>query len=64
MADSLYKIGDKVLASGNYLCVPCGYLQYFQEGEFFTTCEACYAGTDLGPEDFREPDAEFWQFVG
>jgi len=63
MNEQLHKIGDKVPATGNYVCVPCGYMQYFKEGDFFTTCEACYAGTDLGPENYQESDAEFWQLA-
>ncbi|MBI2056580.1 MAG: hypothetical protein HYT37_04380 [Candidatus Sungbacteria bacterium] len=58
------KIGDTVSQSGMYLCVPCGYMQYFEAGQNFTTCDACLAGTENGPENFREETAEFWQFIG
>ena len=64
MADGLYKIGDLVLITGNYVCVPCGYVQFFKAGDIFITCEACYAGTDLGPEGYQESGSEFWQFIG
>ncbi len=60
----LYKIGDAVPKKGTYICVPCGYTQLFEEGEFFTTCEACFAGTDLGPVGYQTPDVEFWEFLG
>lgn len=60
----LAKVGDAVKESGMYLCVPCGYIQKFEAGSTFTTCEACYAGTDIGPVGYQEPDAEFWQFIG
>lgn len=59
----LYKIGDCVPRSGNYVCVPCGYLQYFEAGATFSTCEACFAGTELGPEGYREAEAEFWKLL-
>ncbi len=62
-AKLLYKIGDPVPESGDYVCVPCGYVQYFEAGVTFTTCEACYAGTDIGPEGYTEPEAEFWELV-
>lgn len=62
--DTLYKIGDIVPVSGTYLCVPCGYTQYFEAGSLFTTCLACLAGTADGPEGFKEPDDDFWSFMG
>lgn len=61
---TLHRIGETVPESGLYLCVPCGYMQRFEAGALFTTCEACYAGTDIGPAGYTEPDAEFWQFMG
>jgi hypothetical protein len=60
---ALYKIGDSVPESGSYLCVPCGYVQYFEAGKLFTTCDACFAGTEIAPEGFKDADAEFWQHV-
>ena len=62
--DKLYKIGDIVPATGQYVCVPCGFVTDFTEGTAFTTCEACYAGTSIGPAGYEDPAAEFWQFVG
>ena len=59
----LYKIGDVVTQSGDYVCVPCGFVQHFGAGNFFTTCDACFAGTELGPENFQEATSEFWQFL-
>ena len=61
--ETLYKIGDMIPQSGNYICVPCGYVQYFLMGEQFTTCDACLAGTNDGPEGYKETEAEFWQFI-
>ena len=61
--DKLYKIGDMVPATGKYLCVPCGYVATFSAGDQFTTCEACYAGTSIGPEGYESEDSEFWQWL-
>lgn len=62
-ATGLFRIGDTVLESGTYLCVPCGYTQYFEASSQFTTCDACYAGTELGPEGYKESESEFWQLL-
>jgi hypothetical protein len=59
----LYKIGDIVPMYGAYLCVPCGYIQAFEEGEVFMTCEACLAGTPDGPKDYQELEVEFWELI-
>ncbi len=60
---NLYKIGDKVPEDGVYLCVPCGYTQEFRRDALFTTCEACFAGTDQGPDGYIGPQAEFWELM-
>ena len=60
----LHRKGDVVPASGQYLCVPCGYIERFEAGERFTECLACLAGTDLGPAGYRENEQEFWRFLG
>lgn len=60
----LYKKGDVVLLSGAYVCVPCGYVQHFNAGALFTECFACLAGTEFGPEGYREGEQEFWQCIG
>lgn len=60
----LYKIGDTVPQSGTYACVPCGYTEYFQAGAAFIPCLACLAGTQDGPEGYRDEGSEFWQFIG
>ena len=60
----LFKKGDLVLQSGQYVCVPCGYVQYFEAGTLFTECYACLAGTEFGPEGYRADEQEFWQFLG
>ncbi len=30
----LFKAGDAVAKSGRYVCVPCGYEQFFEKGEY------------------------------
>lgn len=64
IASKLYGIGNAVPQSGMYVCVPCGYMQYFSAGENFTTCTACFAGTADGPVGYQEEESEFWSFVG
>jgi len=64
VSKGMYKIGDRVEGDGMYLCIPCGFTQYFEKGSNFTTCDACLAGTETGPEGFREEASEFWQFIG
>lgn len=59
-----YGLGAVVPVSGSYVCVPCGYIQRFEAGARFTECVACLAGTELGPEGYREGEGEFWEFIG
>lgn len=64
IAAKVFKIGDSVPEGGAYLCVPCGFIQNFKAGEFFTPCVACLAGTADGPEGYQDEESEFWQFIG
>lgn len=59
----IYAIGNTVPLSGMYICVPCGYVQQFQAGDLFTTCDACLAGTEYGPEAYQSEEVEFWQLI-
>lgn len=59
----LYALHDVAPVSGNYLCVPCGYIQYFEAGARFTECLACFAGTSFGPTGFQNETDEFWRLV-
>lgn len=59
----LFAIGDVVSISGYYVCVPCGYTQYFEAGTKLLTCDACLAGTEYGPEGYQEEHSEFWTLV-
>lgn len=63
LVKELFAIGDMVSISGYYVCVPCGYIQYFEAGTVFLTCDACLAGTEYGPEGFTESGAEFWSLI-
>jgi hypothetical protein len=35
------KIGDKVVESGNYICMNCGHYQYFDANDEFEDCTTC-----------------------
>lgn len=59
----LFAIGDVVSISGYYVCVPCGYAQYFEAGTKFLTCDACLAGTEYGPDGYQEENSEFWTLI-
>ncbi len=63
VATAQYGIGARVPRTGLYVCVPCGYVEQFREGELFPTCEACLAGTENGPERYVDEEVEFWEFV-
>ncbi|MBD3251333.1 hypothetical protein GF380_02645 [Candidatus Uhrbacteria bacterium] len=56
-----YNVGDMVPFTGAYLCIPCGYVQVFEQGEAFVPCDACQAGTSLGPEGFQDHEEDFWE---
>lgn len=64
LVTQLFRKGDPVPVSGIYVCVPCGFIQYFTAGTLFKECLACLAGTLDGPEGYRENEQEFWQFIG
>lgn len=59
---SLFSINAVVPVTGSYICVPCGYIQYFEVGSLFTTCLACLAGTADGPIGYQDEE-EFWQLI-
>ncbi len=61
ISKTLYAIGDRVPVSGVYVCVPCGFVQRFHEGNLFTECLMCLAGTNRGPYGYSEPEIDFWQ---
>lgn len=56
-----YAVRDTVPVSGDYLCLPCGYIQFFEAGDQFTECLACLAGTAMGPLGYQNEADDFWQ---
>lgn len=52
--------GDDVQEEGKYVCVPCGYHHHFRQGEKFSECLSCMAGTEEGHEEFVE-GLEMWE---
>lgn len=60
----MFRIGDVIPQAGVYICVPCGFMQYFEADEQFRTCDACLARTEYGPEGFQDVASESWQFAG
>ena len=64
VATRLFALDDYVPVSGSYLCVPCGYIQYFEAGNQFEPCLACLAGTPDGPTGYQSEEDEFWQLIG
>ncbi len=61
LTKALYQINDIVPEDGLYLCIPCSYVAEFKAGELFPTCDACYAGTDMGPEGYTDVHVDFWE---
>ena len=59
-----FAAGGVIPASGLYLCVPCGYVERFAAGARFPPCPACLAGTEFGPEGWREGEDDFWEYLG
>ena len=35
------KVGDKVVESGNYICLNCGHYQFFEIHDDFEDCTSC-----------------------
>lgn len=52
-----YRMGERVIEAGFYICVPCGYKRYLKEGDHFPSCIKC-----LGREtrNFRK-GLELWE---
>ncbi len=56
--DGLWKFGQIVPSSGEYLCSDCGYIMTLEEGSIFPSCEVCLSGE---PGGASETDQEFWK---
>lgn len=55
-----YSKGETVKSDGDYVCVPCGFNRHFREGEQFTECMSCLAGTKHGDDEYAE-GLELWE---
>lgn len=58
--NGLYKWGQRVPKTADYICVDCGYIEEFKEGSVFTVCEACLSGEFEGPSG---PKVGYWEMV-
>jgi hypothetical protein len=59
---NLWRFGQSVSKAGEYLCVDCGYIETFKEGNVFPICEVCLSGDPEGPTDGT--DQGYWEFLG
>lgn len=61
LMDKPFSKGDKVLAAGEYVCVPCGYKKQYQPGEVFGECMSCLSGTPSGQHEEFLAGEEMWE---
>jgi len=54
--ETLYNKGTLVPEDGEYMCIDCGYSQFFKKGEVFPVCPVCLAGEE-------DSEYEFWKKV-
>jgi hypothetical protein len=59
-AQNLYKWGQVVPETGDYLCIDCGYIGSFEVGDIFPVCEVCLSGEPAGP---TSSDGAYWEKV-
>ncbi|MBC7472145.1 MAG: hypothetical protein H7196_02680 [candidate division SR1 bacterium] len=59
--NGLWKFGQTVTKAGEYLCVDCGYIETFKEGDVYPVCEVCLSGDPEGPTD--GPNQGYWEFL-
>jgi hypothetical protein len=60
-ANNLWRFGQKVTKAGEYLCVDCGYIESFKEGDIYPVCEVCLSGDPEGPTD--GPHQGYWEYL-
>jgi len=60
--ENTFHKGDAVSEEGDYICVPCGYQKHFKNGDAFTECTSCLAGTEEGHDDYVD-GTELWEKV-
>jgi len=58
--DNYYKWGQLVPETCEYLCIDCGFIIEFKEGQVFPICEVCFSGEPTGPQG---PDGAYWEKV-
>ena len=56
----LWKWGQIVPETGEYLCVDCGFIDNFEAGAVFPVCEVCLSGEPAGPSG---AEIGFWERV-
>ncbi|MGL4758363.1 MAG: FAD-binding oxidoreductase [Patescibacteria group bacterium] len=54
--EKLFTAKDVVSISGEYLCIDCGYIKYFEVGQVFGSCPMCLSGE-------ADDNHEFWKKV-
>lgn len=59
-ATTTYNKGDMVVDEGTYVCVPCGFRKHFKQGDHFSECTSCMAGSPKGHDDYVE-GLELWE---
>jgi hypothetical protein len=57
----LWKFGQRVTKAGEYLCIDCGYIETFKEGDIYPVCEVCLSGDPEGPTD--GPEQGYWEYL-
>ena len=49
-----WRVGQTVLADGEFFCRDCGYIENFKKGQVFCPCEVCMSGDPDGATDIKE----------
>lgn len=60
-SDNLWRVGQTAPQTGEYLCVDCGYIEEFKEGDVFPVCEVCLSGDPDGPSPIEKG---YWEYLG
>lgn len=57
---NMWKYGQIVQESGEYMCTDCGYIISLNRGDVFPSCEVCLSGDPEGPVG---PEVGFWEKI-
>ncbi len=57
---NLWRWGQIVQETGEYLCVDCGYILELEAGAVFPVCEVCLSGEPSGP---ATPETGYWEKI-